>query len=191
MTINVGANTAVGTYPITVTGNGGGVQKNAVVTLVVTQLGITAPGDPAVTDGGPAPIVDAVQSYINSTYLTVHTTAPFDSSGGDLLVMYASSHASVTMTPSDNFNNTWVTIAGPTDTTTGFDLHSQIWYVANPSVGPNHTVTMTLSAAQPLVMSIFVIKGSNISSPIDAVSLIGSDAGTQNVNVVSPALPRL
>ena len=188
MTINVGSNTAVGIYPITVTGDGGGIRKNTVVTLVVTQLGITPPGDLAVADGGPAPVVDAVQSYINPTYLTVHTTAPFNSSGGDLVIMYASSHAGVTMTPSDNYNNTWLTIAGPTDTSTGFDLHSQIWYVGSPSVGPNHTVSLTLSAPQSLVMSIFVIKGSNISSPLDAVSLIGSDNGTQSVNVVSPAL---
>ena len=36
MTINVGANTAVGTYPITVTGNGGGIQHSTTVTLTVT-----------------------------------------------------------------------------------------------------------------------------------------------------------
>ena len=37
MTINVGANTAVGTYPITVTGNGGGIQHSTTVTLTVTD----------------------------------------------------------------------------------------------------------------------------------------------------------
>ncbi len=36
MTINVGANTAVGTYPITVTGSGGGIQHSTTVTLTVT-----------------------------------------------------------------------------------------------------------------------------------------------------------
>ena len=187
MTITVGSSTPTGTYPITVTGNGGGIQQNATVTLTVAQSGIpTAPTNVAAVDGGPLPIVDAVQSYINPTFLTVHTTAPFDSTGGDLIVMYGSSHAGVTMTPSDNFGNTWVTIAGPTNTSVGFDLRSQIWYVANPIVGPGQTVSLTLSAPQSLVMSIFVVKGSNISSPIDAVSLIGSDNGTQTVNVVSP-----
>jgi len=186
MTIAVGSSTPTGTYPLTVTGNGGGIQQTTTVTLTVTQSGITPPTNVTVVDGGPPPIVDAVQSYINSTLLTAHTTAPFDSTGGDLIVMFASSHAGVTMTPSDNFGNTWVTIAGPTNTSVGFDLRSQIWYVANPVVGPGQTVTLTLSAAQSLVMSIFVVKGSNISSPIDAVSLIGSDNGTQTVNVVSP-----
>ena len=36
MTITVGASTPVGTYPITVTGNGGGIQQNTTVTLTVT-----------------------------------------------------------------------------------------------------------------------------------------------------------
>ena len=36
MTITVGASTAVGTYPITVTGNGGGTQQSTTVTLIVT-----------------------------------------------------------------------------------------------------------------------------------------------------------
>jgi len=188
MTIMVGASTPTGTYPITVTGTGGGVQQNTTVTLTVTQLGISPPTNVNVTDGGPAPIIQAVQSYINSTYLTVHTTQPFDSSNGDLIVMFASSHAGVTMTPSDAYGNTWVTIAVPTNTIQGFDLRSQIWYVANPTTGPNETVSVTLSAPQSFVMSIFVLKGSNISSPIDAISLIGSDNGTQSENVASPSI---
>ena len=37
-------------------------------------------------------------------------------------------------------------------------------------------------------MSIIVVKGSNTSSPIDAISLIGSDNGTQSLNVTSPTI---
>jgi len=39
MTMTVGASTTPGTYPITVTGNGGGIQQNATVTLTVTAGG--------------------------------------------------------------------------------------------------------------------------------------------------------
>ncbi len=39
MTITVGAGTATGTYPITVTGNGGGIQQNTTVTLAVSAAG--------------------------------------------------------------------------------------------------------------------------------------------------------
>ena len=39
MTITVGATTPVGTYPITVTGKGGGIQQNTTVSLTVTPAG--------------------------------------------------------------------------------------------------------------------------------------------------------
>src|SRR5271157_2714964 len=39
MNITVGSSTAAGTYPITVTGNGGGIQQNTTVTLTVIQQG--------------------------------------------------------------------------------------------------------------------------------------------------------
>ena len=137
---------------------------------------------------GSGPTVAAVQSYINSTFLTTHTTAAFNSTGGDSVILFASSHFEVTFTPTDNFGNTWISIAGPTTTALGFDLGSQMWYAPHPIVGAGHTITMNLSQSMPLVMSVFVVKGSNTSSPIDAISLIGSDNGTQSVNVVSPTV---
>ena len=39
MTITVGGSTPTGTYPITVTGNGGGVRQNATISLTVTSSG--------------------------------------------------------------------------------------------------------------------------------------------------------
>ena len=174
-----------GTVTVTVTVSG---QSGSLTNGFTYSGGVpTAPG--LLTSGArPGPIVDTVQGYYNSTFLTTHTTAAFDSTGGDLIVLFASSHFGVTFSPSDNFGNTWISIAGPTTTALGFDLESQIWYAPNPTVGPGQIVTMNLSQSLPLVMSIIVVKGSNISSPIDAVSLIGSDNGTQSVNVSSPSI---
>ena len=132
------------------------------------------------------PIVQTMQSYINPTFLKTHTTAPFDSSGGDLIVVCASSHAGVIMTPSDSFNNTWISAAGPTNTGTGFDLRTEIWYTKKPTVGPGHTLTLELSVSQPLVISLYVVKGSDSSAPIDAISMIGDDGGSQSLIVTSP-----
>ena len=42
MTITVGSNTPAGTYPITVTGTGGGIQQNTIVTLTVTVPAVVA-----------------------------------------------------------------------------------------------------------------------------------------------------
>ncbi len=166
----------------TLSSSGPWVMQMVTFTTAGAVVGPTAPSNLT----GPGPIVQNPQGYYNSNSQTTHTTAPFDSTGGDAIVVFASSHAGVTMTPSDSFNNTWISIAGPTSTTTGFDLRSQIWYAKNPTVGPGQIFTLNLSAAQPLVMSIFVVKGSNIPAPIDAVSTIGDDAGTQSLNVASP-----
>jgi hypothetical protein len=140
----------------------------------------------ALSDSGPR--IQATQHYINRTPLISHTTPVFDSSGGDLIVVCASSHSGVLMSPSDNFNNPWVSAVGPTSTKTGFDLRTQVWYAKNPKVGPGHTLTLNLSTSQPLVISLLVVSGSNVSHPIDAVSTIGDDAGSQTPHVVSPSI---
>jgi hypothetical protein len=135
-----------------------------------------------------APRIQATQHYINRTPLFSHTTLAFDSSGGDLIVVCASSHSGVQMAPSDSFNNTWVSAIGPTSTRSGFDLRTQVWYAKNPKVGQGHTFTLNLSTSQPLVISLLVVSGSDASSPIDAISTIGDDAGSQTPHVVSPSI---
>ena len=183
-TITATTPTGSGTVAVTVTVNG---QSGSLANGFAYGSAPTAPG--GLTAGpGTGPIVANVQGYYNSNFQTTHTTATFDSTGGDLIVLFASSHFGVTFNPSDNFGNTWISVAGPTTTSLGFDLESQIWYAQNPLVGTGQMITMNLSQSLPLVMSVFVVKGSNISSPLDAISMIGSDNGTQNVNVGSPGV---
>ena len=167
---------------------GGQASNGVAFTVSSGSSSPTAPGTLTAVASSLAPAVISEQGYINTAFLTAHTTDAFDSTGGDLLVLFTSSHAGVTFTPSDSFGNTWISIAGPTNTSVGFDLRSQMWYARNPVVGPNHTVTMGLSAANSLVMSVLVIKGSNKSSPLDAVSAIGSDNGSESVNIASPSI---
>ena len=114
--------------------------------------------------------------------------APFDSTGGDLLVGYASTHEGLFLTPSDNFNNEWISLTGPTNASAGNDLRSQIWYASNPKIGPNHVFAIDLTGKQSLVISMCVVKGSNVSDPIDAFSSIGDDAYTQTVVPTSPKI---
>ena len=135
-----------------------------------------------------APGIQATQHYINRTPLTIHPTSAFDSSGGGLIVVCASSHSGVLMAPSDSFNNAWISAVGPTSTRIGFDLRTQVWYAKNPRVGPGHTFTLNLSTSQSLVISLLVVSGSNVSDPIDAISTIGDDAGSQSSHVVSPSI---
>ena len=146
----------------------------------------TPPSAPQSLIGGPAPTIQRVAGYYNSTSLTKHVMAPFDSTGGDVLVVCAGTHEDALLTPSDNFNNTWISLAGPTnfgptDLSGGINIRAQIWYAKNPKVGPNHVFAMTLSTPEALVLSMFVVKGSNVSDPIDAASSIGNDADTRSL----------
>ncbi len=167
-----------------------GAQTSNGVTFTVNtgSSSPTAPGSLTAVASSLTPSLVGEQGYINTAFLTSHSMLPFDSTGADLLVLFASSHAGVTFTPSDSFGNVWTSAVGPTNTSTGFDLRSQMWYVRNPIVGPNHVVTMGLSTGESLVLSVLAVKGSNKSSPLDAVTAIGDDNGTQSMNVVSPSL---
>ena len=160
-------------------------------TGVTQSVGIPTPTPPvnlAAVAGAPGPVVTATQSYINGNSLPSHTTAAFDSTGADLIVLCASSHMGVIMTPSDSFANAWTSAAGPTSTTLGDDLRTQVWYARLPTVGTGHTVSVALSTADSLVISVLVVKGSNISTPLSAISAIGDDAGTQSLEVTSPSI---
>jgi len=131
--------------------------------------------------------VVAVQNLLDASYTTIHRSAPFNSTGGNLILLYAYTYPGVTFTPSDTLNNTWIPIAGPTSTTSGGNLLTELWYAWNPNVGPGHTITVTLSpTAEPLIMSVLVLQNADPSSPIDAVSLIGSNSGSSTI--ISPSL---
>ncbi|HEY6464816.1 MAG TPA: fibronectin type III domain-containing protein [Candidatus Acidoferrales bacterium] len=158
---------------------------------VENWLDKTPPTAPQGLSAGAAPAIIYAGHYLNRAFLTKHTAPTFDSTGGNLIVACASSHNGVTLTPSDSYNNTWISIAGPTTSSAGFDLRSQIWYAKNPRVGPNHTFSMQLSSGQALVIAIFVVKGASLSNPVDAVSTIGDDAGTRTTEPTSPNIRTL
>ena len=144
---------------------------------IENRLDTTAPTAPRGLTAGTAPAIIYDEYYLNRAFLTKHTAPVFDSTGGDLIVVCASSHNGTILTPSDSYNNTWISLAGPTNSSAGADLRSQIWYTKQAKVGPNHTFTMNLSTGQALVISLFVIKGAS-SEPIDTVSMIADDQGT-------------
>ena len=101
MTITVGASTPTGIYPITVTGNGGGIQQSVLVNLTVTAqvaLSWTASTSPGVAgynayrstvSGGPYTLLNssliATTSYndvmVQSGYTYYYVTTAVDSQG--------------------------------------------------------------------------------------------------------------
>ncbi|HEY9712213.1 MAG TPA: fibronectin type III domain-containing protein, partial [Chroococcales cyanobacterium] len=120
------------------------------------------------------------QQYYNSTTLASHTTAAFNSTGADLLVAFISSHNNVAFTVTDSYGNTWLPLAGPASSvgSQNYPLEGEYFYAPNAKTGANHTITVGLSQAQPLILSIAAITGDNVYSPIDAYSLINGDNGT-------------
>jgi hypothetical protein len=138
--------------------------------------------------GGEAPTITAVTAYLEKPHLATHSTATFDSSGGDLLVVAASTHDGALFAPAGNYHNTYTTLAGPTDAKSKYNVRSQMWYSKNPTVGPGHVVTLTLSSPQSLVISVVVVKGADASDPIDAYAILGNDAGTESPTVASPTV---
>jgi len=74
MTITVGSSTPVGTYPITVTGNGGGIQQNTTVTLTVT-----APVQPDFTIAAAPGALNVGQGNQGTSTITTTISGGFDS----------------------------------------------------------------------------------------------------------------
>lgn len=192
---------ALGLVPIVVglkgahLGIGSVVEQQPVVKFArnkITDLEILFDHEPPTAPTGLAagrtPSVQTVQGYITYDHITKHVTAPFDSTGGDLIVVYATTHGKRSFTPSDSFGNTWLPLAGPTDFSHGDDLRSVLWYAKDPKTGPNQVFTVDLSSPHSLVISLFVIRGADRRDPIDAVSAIADNADAPSAVVQSPGI---
>ena len=155
------------------------------------QAGVTAPGNFAgALMGTSVPTYVAGQEYLNATAGTSFTSSPFDSTGADLLVMFLGCHNQTVFTITDSFGNTWLPLAGPAYKVGSafFPMEGELFYAPNATTGTGHTITVGLSQAEPLIMSIAALSGDNIYSPIDAYSFITGDNGTLSKYIASSPL---
>ena len=176
------------TVTVTVGGQSGSLASG--FTYVITA-GITAPGNFAgALMGTSAPTYVAGQQYYNATAGTSFTSASFNSTGADLLVMFLGCHNITAFTITDSYGNTWLPLAGPAYKvgTASFPMEGEFFYAPNATTGAGHTVTVGLSQTEPLVMSIAALSGDNIYSPIDSYSSITGDNGTVAKYVASTPL---
>jgi hypothetical protein len=159
-------------------------------TYVVTGAP-TAPGNfVSALAGTSVPTYVAGQEYYNATPGTSFTSSAFNSTGADLLVMFLGCHNHTVFTITDSFGNTWLPLAGPAYKVGSgyYPMEGEFFYVPNAKTGTVHTVTVTLSQSEPLVMSISAISGDNVYSPIDAYTSINGDNGTLAKYVTSNPL---
>ena len=175
------------TVTVTVSGQSGSLASG--FTYLVTS-NITAPGNlTAALTGTLAPTYVSGQEYYNATPSTSFTSAAFNSSGADLLVMFLGCHNYTAFTITDSYGNKWLPLAGPALKvgSSSYPMVGEFFYAPNATTGTNHTITVTLSQTEPLVMSITAFSGDDIYSPIDAYSSIVGDNGTLAKYIASNA----
>ena len=143
-----------------------------------------------VTVQGPA--VVSSSGYMNSTALTAHTTAAFNSSGATTLVAFVSSHSLWNGLPvsinnlNDNVGNTWTELTGPTLWVgQSFPLLSAIYYVNAPVSSATHMLTVSLSNPAPLVVHVFAVSGSDVWGPPINSAITDPGAGVTSAVVTT------
>jgi uncharacterized membrane protein len=145
MTIIVGGSTPVGTYPITVTGNGGGIQQNLAVTLTVLS-------DPDFTISASPGSLSVVRGNQGTSTITTTVIGSFNSS----ISLSASGMPSGTTVsfnpstiPAPGSGSSTMTITVGSSTETGTYLIT----VTGNGGGDQHTVTVTLTVVAQVSLS--------------------------------------
>jgi hypothetical protein len=171
MTIAVGSNTKVGTYPITVTGSGGGITQNAAFTLTVV----------------------ATISYVQGNYATPQTspttvTVSFTQAqtAGDLNVVVVgwNDNTALVSTVTDTSGNTYALAVGPTIYSSSTEPNAQsIYYAKNiaaAAAGANSvTVTFSPAAAYPDIR-ILEYSGADPNNPVDVTAASSGNSTTSS-----------
>ncbi len=178
MTITVGASTPVGTYPITVTGNGGGIQQNVTVMLTVT-----AQQQPNFTLSALPSSVSIPQGNQNNSTITTAISGGFSSA----ITLSASGMPSGTTV---SFNSDPIAAPGAGSSTMIVSVGSTTPTGVYPltvtgnggGIQQNTTVTLTVTAAgqaaQVTNLTVTFQNGQTFISWNDPYA--GSGAGTAN-----------
>ena len=168
MTITVGSSTPVGTYPITVTGNGGGIQQNAALTLTVTATTIS--------------YVQGNYANPDSPQTTVSVMFNAAQSAADLNVVVVGwgDSTAVVKSVADKSGNTYTLAVGPT--IVRGQLSQSIYYAKNiaAAAGANTvTVTFASAAAYPDIR-ILEYSGADPNNPLDVTAANAGNSATSS-----------
>ncbi len=155
MTVAVGGNTAVGSYPITVSGSGEGIQRATVVTLTVTSIAL---------DGNVHGGQDSGSNATNTESVSIGTP-----SAGDLItceVAFNSGNNNALVAVGDNNNGSY-TAAIPINLDGDMQQWFGIYYIENVSNSPT-TVTVQTTQSEPnLAVSCQAWIGVDVSDSLD------------------------
>jgi hypothetical protein len=171
MTLSIGASTPTGTYPITVTGNGGGVQQSATVSLTVTA------------QSGAITYVQGNYATPQSPESTVSVVYSSAQNAGDLNVVAVGWDDTVATVTSvvDSKGNQYTLAVGPT-ILSGFG--TQCIYYAKDIVAAtagSNTVTVTFStAATAPDIRILEYSGADHNNPVDVTAANSGNSSTSS-----------
>jgi hypothetical protein len=171
MTITVGSSTPAGTYPITVTANGGGTQQAVVVTLTVTTSGTIS-------------YVQGAYATPQSSQTTVSVAYSNAQTVGDLNVIAVGWNDTTATVSSvqDSKGNVYTRAVGPTSVSG--TLSQSIYYAKNiaAAAAGSNTVTVTFStAAYAADIRIAEYSGADPTNPVDVTAAnSGSSASSSS-----------
>ena len=160
MTITVGASTPAGTYPITVTGNGGGVQQSTTVSLTV----VASVGSGITLDGNLHGVQDNGQQITSSASLAMGTPH-----AGDLItceVSFDSGNGNSLVSLSDPNNGSYAA-AVPMHLNSGMRQWFGIYYVQNAVASPTTVTIVTSQSRSWLAISCQAWQGAATSNALD------------------------
>ncbi len=172
MTLTVGSSTTIGSYPVTVTASGGGIQQNAVITLTVTAQS------------------SGTISYVQSNYATpqspqssVNVTFNSAQVAGDLNVIAVGWNDSTSTVSSvtDSKGNAYVRAVGPT-VVSGY-LSQSIYYaknIASAGAGANVVTVAFSGAAVASDIRILEYSGADTSTPLDVTAAGNGNSSTSS-----------
>lgn len=137
------------------------------------------------------PTVMGSQGYINRTPLTSHATKSFNSVGASTMLAYVSSHPFWNGRPvsivgiRDNLGNNWKPLVEPTAWDgSSATLLSAIYYVNAPISSEEHIVSAHLTNPAPLVLHVFAVVGSDISSTPSHSPINSLRAGSKSFDAI-------
>ena len=167
MTLTVGPSTAAGTYPVTVTGIGGGLTNTATFSLTVTASGFTIAASPtsvsvARSGSGSSTVTTAVSGGFNSAIALSATGQPTG----------VSVSFSPTSIAAPGSGTSTMTVAVASSTTTG----SYTITVTGTGGSTTHTSAITLTVTNALTIATASLPNGQVGVPYSAV--LAASGGT-------------
>jgi hypothetical protein len=143
--------------------------------VVWGQVRIPGPGGLRAAAGGPISLVSSVCGPHAPANGAGGTSLAIDTTGANFLVQVQHTTDSG-LWMSDTFSNNWHTQAGVLNNASNY--YMSVYYVQNPTVGPNHTFTLTGGGSEWPTFCVYAFSGMATSSVFETGTLTGQKSAS-------------